>query len=147
MMREPYDAFTSECVTCTMVVPASFSDRKSSMISLPWAEWRLPVGSSAKESAVSQSPRGPRRQLLLPTGQLIRIQILLRHDLKAVEDIRDHALPFFPAHVAIRQRHLEVLVDREVVEQVVALEHEADMCLWSSARSFGFRRWTGVSMK
>src|SRR5438874_8921829 len=46
--RFPYAAFVSECVTCTIVVPPRFSSVNSSMISFPWLEWRLPVGSSAR---------------------------------------------------------------------------------------------------
>ena len=42
---------------------------------------------------------------------------------------RHHALAILAAHVAIRERNLQVLVDREVVEQVVALKHEADVLL------------------
>jgi hypothetical protein len=34
-----------------------------------------------------------------------------------------------PLHVAVGERHVEVLVDREVIDQVVALEHEADVRL------------------
>src|SRR5262245_37671209 len=48
--RWPYLAFSSECVTWTMVVPSSLSFLNSSMISLPWPECRLPVGSSARIS-------------------------------------------------------------------------------------------------
>src|SRR6185437_9067627 len=49
-MRVPYRAFSSECVTCTMVVPWRFNSRKSSMISRACVECRLPVGSSASNS-------------------------------------------------------------------------------------------------
>ena len=38
LVRVPYDAFTSECVTWMMVAPLSLSERNSSMISLPCAE-------------------------------------------------------------------------------------------------------------
>src|ERR1039458_7195412 len=41
MVRVPYDALTSEWVTCTMVVPLRFSCVNSSMISLAWLECRL----------------------------------------------------------------------------------------------------------
>ena len=50
MTLSPYEAFVSECVTCTMVVPSAFRRRNSSMISRPWSECRLPVGSSASRS-------------------------------------------------------------------------------------------------
>src|SRR5262245_16672926 len=48
--RFPYPAFASEWVTWMIVVPSSLSFLKSSMISLPWLECRLPVGSSARIS-------------------------------------------------------------------------------------------------
>src|SRR5439155_19979359 len=48
--RLPYPAFTSECVTCTIVVPCRLSSRNSRMISSPCSECRLPVGSSASKS-------------------------------------------------------------------------------------------------
>ena len=41
----------------------------------------------------------------------------------------DHALAILPADVAIRERNLQVLVHRQVVEQVIALKHEADVLL------------------
>jgi hypothetical protein len=43
-------AFASECVTCTIVVPCSFSFRNSSIISFACVECRLPVGSSASKA-------------------------------------------------------------------------------------------------
>src|SRR5664280_961301 len=51
MVRAPYDALRSECVTCTIVVPSRFSALNNSMISLAWLECRFPVGSSASNSA------------------------------------------------------------------------------------------------
>src|SRR5687767_9283250 len=50
IVRCPYDAFRSEWVTCTIVVPWLLSLVKSSMISSPCALCRLPVGSSARSS-------------------------------------------------------------------------------------------------
>ena len=44
-------AFSSEWVTCTIVVPARLSWQNSSMISRACVECRLPVGSSANKSA------------------------------------------------------------------------------------------------
>ena len=49
--------------------------------------------------------------------------------LKRVEDVGDHALALGLLDVAIRQRQIDVLVDRQVVEQVIALEDEADVLL------------------
>src|ERR1700733_12535730 len=47
IVRVPYAAFASECVTCTTVVPCSFNVRNSCIISFACSECRFPVGSSA----------------------------------------------------------------------------------------------------
>src|ERR1700734_1016599 len=41
IVRVPYAAFASECVTCTIVVPCSFSFRNNSIISLACSECRF----------------------------------------------------------------------------------------------------------
>src|SRR5262245_45192337 len=68
-------------------------------------------------------------QLLLTTRELIRVEILLTDNLKPIEDVGHHALPILAAHIAIRERDFQVLVHGQVVEQVIALEHEADVLL------------------
>src|SRR5581483_5113052 len=68
-------------------------------------------------------------ELLLTARELIRIEILLADDLEAVEDVGHHALAIFSADIPIRERNLEVLVHRQVVEQVIALEYEPDVLL------------------
>ena len=50
-------------------------------------------------------------------------------DVEAVERVADDRLALGPRDVAVGERDLEVLVDRQVVQQVVALEHEADVLL------------------
>ena len=78
---------------------------------------------------VGDDRAGDAHQLLLPAGQLIRIQILLSHDLKPIKDVGHHALTIFAADIPVRERNLQVLVHRQVVEQVIALKHEPDMLL------------------
>jgi hypothetical protein len=68
-------------------------------------------------------------ELLLSAGQLVRIQVLLADDCELVEDVAHHAFPLRLLDVAVRERDVEVFVDREVIEQVVALKHEADVLL------------------
>jgi len=75
------------------------------MISFPWLEWRL------------------------PPGQLVRVEVLLSDDREPVEDVAHHALALRFLDVAVGERNVEVLVDREVIEQVIALEHEPDVLL------------------
>ncbi len=90
----------------------------------------MPVGSSARIRRRTRH-HGARDadQLLLPPRQLTGVQILLGDNLKSIEHIRDDALPLRARHVAIAERHLEVLVDRQIVEQVIALKHEPDVLL------------------
>ena len=72
---------------------------------------------------------GDRHQLLLSAGELVRIEVLLADDVEAVEDVADHALALGALDVAVGERQVDVLVDGQVVEQVIALEHEADVLL------------------
>src|SRR5689334_12064253 len=66
-------------------------------------------------------------QLLLSAGELVRIKVFLADDLEAVEDVGDHGGALLARYVAVRQGNVEILVDRQVVEQVVTLEDEADV--------------------
>ena len=130
MIRLPNFAFSSECVTWMIVVPASFNFVNSSMISRPWLECRLPVGSSARMS-LRLGDHGARDadQLLLPAGELPRIEILLADHAEPVERVGDDRLALRLLHVPVRQRDVEVLGDGEIVDQVVLLEDEADVLL------------------
>src|SRR5262245_37540584 len=68
-------------------------------------------------------------ELLLAARELARIEVLLADDLEAIENVGHGALPLRAADVAIGERHLEVLGHGEVVEEVIALEDEADVPL------------------
>src|SRR5918994_7305412 len=68
-------------------------------------------------------------ELLLTAGELRRIEILLPDHVEAIEDVGHHALTVGFLHVPVRERKLDVLVDRQVIEQVVALKDEADVAL------------------
>ena len=65
-------------------------------------------------------------ELLLAAGELIGKQILLGHDLKAVEYVGDHAGALLGGQILVGERQIDVLGHGEVVEQVVALEDHAD---------------------
>src|SRR5690606_36027137 len=67
--------------------------------------------------------------LLLPAGELSRVEILLADDLESVENLGDAGLTLLARHVAVRQRDVQILVDGQVVEQMEVLEHEADVVL------------------
>jgi hypothetical protein len=66
-------------------------------------------------------------QLLLSTGQLVRKKIFLPDDLKAVEYVAHNGRTLGPGHISIRERHVNILLHRQVVEQVILLKHEADV--------------------
>ena len=68
-------------------------------------------------------------ELLLAARELSRIEILLGDDAEAIEDVGDDALALGFLDVAVGERQLDVLVDRQVVEQVIALEDEPDVAL------------------
>ena len=127
-----------------MVVPSAFSLLKSCMISSAWLEWRLPVGSSARISfGLGDDGARDADQLLLAAGELARIKILFSDDLKAIERVGDQRGALRFAVAAIGERDVEILVNRQVIEQVVVLEDEADLLVAQVVRSFGFRRWIG----
>ena len=149
MMRVPYAAFTSECVTWMIVAPL-LVQRAEQLHDLLALRRVQVAGRLVGEDHLRVRDHRARDadQLLLAARELVRIEILLADDLEAVEDVADHALALLPADVAVRERNLEVLVDRQVVEQVIALEDEADVLL-VQLRALLCRssRWTGWSMK
>ena len=68
-------------------------------------------------------------QLLLSARELVGIEVLLADDLEAVQHVADDAVALALLDVAIGQRNVEVLVDGERIEQVIALENEAEVFL------------------
>src|SRR5579864_9368661 len=66
-------------------------------------------------------------QLLLAARQLVGEQILLTDNLKAVERIANDALPLGLLHVAIGKRNVQILENRQAVQQVIALKNESDI--------------------
>jgi hypothetical protein len=68
-----------------------------------------------------------------------------RFGVEAVERVGDQALAILPRHVAVGERHVEVFGDGQVVERVVALEHEAAVLLVQVASLFRCERVDGLS--
>ena len=90
----------------------------------------MPVGSSARMIfGIRDDGARDGDELLLSARELAGIQVLLADDVEPIEDVADHAVAIGFLDVAVRQRHVEVLVHRQVIEQVIALEHEADVLL------------------
>src|ERR1035438_5784805 len=70
-----------------------------------------------------------RDQLLLSAGQLGRVKVFLCDDMEAIERVADDRLALGPRNVAVGEGDLEVLVDGQVVQKVVALEYETYVLL------------------
>src|SRR5438067_3100527 len=66
-------------------------------------------------------------ELLLPARKLARIKILFPDDVKAVERVAHDRIASSLVHVPIGERDIEVLVNREVVEQVIILKNKPDL--------------------
>src|SRR5439155_19447056 len=65
----------------------------------------------------------------LAARELPREETLLGDNPEPVERVGDERVALTLLDVAVRQRHIEVLGHGEIVEQVVLLEHEADVLL------------------
>ena len=70
---------------------------------------------------------GDADELLLTTGELVGVEVLFADDVEAVEGVGDDAFALGAFVIAVGERDLQVFVDGEVVEQVVALEDEAEV--------------------
>ena len=66
-------------------------------------------------------------ELLLAARQLVWKEIFFGDHVEAVQSIANNALTLGLFEIAIGERNFQVLVDRERVEQIVALEDEADV--------------------
>src|SRR6185369_6840423 len=78
-------------------------------------------------------------KLLLPTRQLIGIEILLTDNLKSVQNVGDHGFPFASTDVAVGKRNIEVFVHSQVVQQMILLEDKSDMTLIEFRPSLWFQ--------
>src|SRR5689334_6370302 len=77
-------------------------------------------------------------QLLLTAGKLARIKVSFSYDLKSIQRVGYECRSFVLADFAIRERDLEVFIYRQIIQQVVLLEHEADLLVAQSGALFGF---------
>src|SRR5215470_18306766 len=66
-------------------------------------------------------------ELLLTARELIGVKIFFADDLKAIENIGNHGSTLGARYVAIRQRHINVFLDGEVVQQMIALEDKPNV--------------------
>src|SRR5258708_13566942 len=72
-------------------------------------------------------------QLLLSARKLVGMKIFLRHNLEAIQGIGHQALPLPARNILIRKRQINIYLNREIVEQMVAVENHAHIPL----RQFG----------
>ena len=86
-------------------------------------------------------------QLLLSARELVRVEVLFADDLKFVQDVSDDPLPVRFLDVAVGERDFEVFVNRQMVQQVVALKTKPMFLLRASARCFALILWIGCSIK
>jgi hypothetical protein len=108
------------------------------MISLACEECRFPVGSSASRSELVDDGASHSYQLLLPSGKLAGKQILLGNNLEPVQCVSHQALPLTAGDIFIRQRQVDVLAHSQIVQQVIALKHHADVALGQFPTLFPF---------
>src|ERR1700756_3251216 len=68
-------------------------------------------------------------ELLLPSRELAGIQVFLGDNLKMVERVGNQALPLLAGNVLVREWQVDVLLHRQIVEQVITLKDHADIAL------------------
>src|SRR5262249_9466706 len=118
------------------VAPPACSSRRSSITAWPFLESRFPVGSSARRSsgspAAARGPAasaGPRHALLLTAGELAGQVLPAVGHPHPLERTLHSPLPLGRGHPTVGERQLHVLEDREVPDEVEALEDEADLAI------------------
>ena len=130
MMRPANPASRWLCVTITMVVPSLFSSVSNCITSSPFFESRLPVGSSARIIfGPEHHGTGNGHTLLLTSRQLLRIMLRTVTDVHPFQYLAHTALALVRGNVQVGERKLHVLKHVQLVNQVKALEHEADISL------------------
>src|ERR1700761_5942226 len=78
---------------------------------------------------------GPRNshQLLLPTRELVREQILLPNNIEPIQRISHQSLPLRLRNVLVRQRQIDIFRYGQIIQQVIALKYHSN----SSPRELG----------
>ena len=84
---------------------------------------------SEEELGLPYNGTGNAYQLLLATTELLREEVLLGNDLKAVEDFCHDAFALLALHASVDEWRFDVFVNGEFVDEVVGLEDKADVLL------------------
>ena len=139
MMRLPYAAFLSECVTCTIVVPSLFRLLEQLHDFLALARVQI-AGRLVRQNQFRTGDDGARNtdELLLSARELARIEILFPDDVETVERVGDHRGAFLFSDVPIGKRDVEILVNGQVIEQMILLKDEADLLVPQRAARIRF---------
>src|SRR5712692_11640026 len=66
-------------------------------------------------------------KLLLAAGELVREKVFLADDVEAVERVANQADALFMRHVLVGERDFQIFEYRQIVNQVIALKHEANI--------------------
>src|SRR4029453_19175288 len=82
---------------------------------------------SKEKSGVGNDRASDADKLLLSAGKLTRVQVFFADDLETIERVGHECGALAFAIFAIRQRNVEVLVNRKIVEQVILLKDETDL--------------------
>ena len=86
---------------------------------------------------------GDADELLLAAGELARIEILFPDDGETIERVGDQRGAFRFAVMPIGKRDVEILVNRQVIEQVVVLKNETDLLVAQRGALFRLQAMDG----
>src|SRR5207237_6831396 len=78
-------------------------------------------------------------ELLLAAGELTRIQIFCADNLKTIEGVGHERGAFAVTIMPIRKWNIEVLVNRQIIEQMILLENESDLLISQRGALFRFQ--------
>ncbi len=134
---------SSSCVTSTMVMPCSLlSAASSDMISWLLALSRLPVGSSAKMTAgLVTSARAMATRCCWPPESSDAVWFSRSDKPTSSSARRARRCRSAPRRAAIEQRQLEIFERGGALQQVEALEDEADVIAPDQRAGVAAERW------
>ena len=85
--------------------------------------------------------------MLLPAGELARVEIFFPDDGEAIERVGDERGALRFAVTPIGKGDVEILVNGQVVEQVVVLENETDLLVAQGGALFWLQRVDGDAVE
>src|SRR6266436_157348 len=67
-------------------------------------------------------------KLLLAAGKLIREEVFLADYVEAIQRVANQADAFLVRHILVGKWYFQIFKHRQIVDQVIALKHEPDVC-------------------